>query len=150
MEDWDIDTPKGCLLYVGFSLLMMVVFFTGRGIYNEYINIASQLSKHLNNWVWENGKEYKNAGGLKIISITTDMATQNETYECNFITLVKDHNGEFNNYVEGSATIVKFRKKYRKYNNGNKFWVANCTWQGVAKPIYLYNSEERMLWDGLY
>lgn len=150
MEDWDIDTPKGCLMYIGICLLMMVVFFTGEVIYDNHIKIASQLSKHLNNWVWENGTEYKKASGLKIISITTDVATQNETYECNFITLVKDHNGEFNNYVEGTATIVKFHKKYRKYNNGNKFWVASCSWQSVVKPLYLYNSEEQMLLDGLY
>jgi hypothetical protein len=151
-EYWDIDEPKGCLKYVAACLLLMLIWGVGGVVHNE-LKLATRLGNYLNAWVWENGGEYKNAAGLCIVSITTDMITNDKTYKCNFITLVKDDNGEFNNYVAGSATIIEYDKKFRREAKLEKYYVLDCKWQGTAKPLYLYNSEERMwqdLQDGLY
>lgn len=132
-------------------IAIWMILYIGYVIYDNKIRIESRLEKVLNNWVWENGEPYKNAVSLTIFSTTKEHLTDCKTYDCSFITIVKDNNGEFNNYVEGVARIIKTNKEAKKmYNTSERFMVVSCDWHGITKSLKEDIEFENMLLDGLY
>jgi hypothetical protein len=135
-----------------FIIALILLFKIGYGVYENNVKIESQLQKHLNNWVQENGGErYRNAVELSIISVTEDYATGCKRYKCSFITIVKDSKGDFEDYREGTAIITKMNKVTKRiYGISDKFYTESCNWHGPVKPLYERNSLESMLLDGMY
>lgn len=109
--------------------------------YKYNIKIESRLQNHLNEWVRENGGEYKNATSLSIENVLKDYnigyKVYVKVYVCRFITYVKDENGVYGDcYKEGVAVIMKLNKKAKRmYGISENFKVVGCEWDGQVKSL---------------
>ena len=114
MEDWDIDEPKGCLMYIAFCLLMIVMGLGGQEIYKEYFSLESRLTKVIEKSLIDDSWRVVD---LYIYSTETIHKSKigSKTYKCRFGLIKGVVNGELD--IEYCEAPVLYNRKFKPYYN---------------------------------